>query len=274
MPLQVVRETVATLTGLQVSEGAIVAACQRAATRAHPLLETLDTTLRASPVVHLDETGWREDGHNGYVWTASTPEVRLFRFGSRQKGMVDTFLGDAFGGIVVSDFYGAYTHDERMHQFCWAHLWRDLEDLVRQHPRDPAVAGWVTGVGEIYARAMAATGTPQERWAVRRACQTDLTQLCLPWAEVDVPQRKLSTRMRKHLESLFTFVTEPDVPPTNNAAERSLRHLVIARKISGGTRSARGTATKMTLQSVLGSWRLQGTNPFTAMVDLLASPQL
>jgi hypothetical protein len=91
---------------------------------------------------------------------------------------------------------------------------------------------------------------------------------------VKLPQRTLCARMLKHLESLFTFVTEPGVPPTNNAAERSLRHLVVARKISGRTRSAQGTVTKMTLQSLLGTWRLRAINPFTAMVDLLASPQL
>jgi len=80
--------------------------------------------------------------------------------------------------------------------------------------------------------------------------------------------------MLKHLPELFTFVTEPDVPPTNNAAERSLRHLVIARKISGGTRSPVGTQTKMTLASLFGPWHVQGINPYDACLDLLASPQV
>jgi len=70
------------------------------------------------------------------------------------------------------------------------------------------------------------------------------------------------------------FVTDPAVPPTNNAAERSLRHLVIARKISGGTRSAVGTHTRMTLASLFGTWRVQGINPYHACYDLLASPQV
>lgn len=274
MPVRVVQATLRTLTGLEISAGAIVAAGTRVARQADPVVATLQTALTQSAVVHLDETGWREDGHNGYVWTASTPDLRLFRYGTRQKGMVDTFLGDQFGGVVVSDFYGASTHDDRVHQYCWAQLWRDLGELVRQHPRDPAVAGWVTSVGTIYAQAMAAARTPREQWALRRACQADLRHLCQPWAAMDVPQRKLAARMLKHLPELFTFITEPTVPPTNNAAERSLRHLVIARKISGGTRSASGTATKMTLQSLLGTWRVQGIHPFTAMVDLLASPQL
>lgn len=84
--------------------------------------------------------------------------------------------------------------------------------------------------------------------------------------------------MMRHLASLFVFVfvfvTEPAVPATNTAADRSLRPLVVSRTISGGTRSACGTATKMTLASLFGSWRLQGINPFDACLDLLASPQV
>ncbi len=63
-------------------------------------------------------------------------------------------------------------------------------------------------------------------------------------------------------------------PQRNNAAERSLRHLVVSRKISGGTRSHQGTDTKMTLASIFGAWRAQGLNPLTACQQLLTSPQL
>ena len=79
--------------------------------------------------------------------------------------------------------------------------------------------------------------------------------------------------MENHIKELFVFVAEPDVPPDNNAAERSLRPVVISRKISGGTRSAAGTDTKMTLASIFGTWRVQAFNPLTACRQLLTSPQ-
>ena len=69
-------------------------------------------------------------------------------------------------------------------------------------------------------------------------------------------------------------MAEPEVPPDNNAAERSLRPLVISRKISGGTRSNQGTDAKMTLSSLFGTWRAQGQNPLTACRQLLTSPQV
>ena len=275
VPVRVVQTVLQTLTGLHLSVGAILAASHRLAARATPVVEAIGAAIRASPVVHLDETGWREAGRNRYVWTASTPEHRLFRNGSRAKGMVEQLVGADFAGVVVSDFYAAYTTDERLHQFCWAHLLRDIHDLVARHAQDPVLTGWADAVRALFDRAQAgATGPPRHQWALRRAVQADLTHLCEPWATVDVPQRTLCARILKHLPDLFTFVTEPGVPPTNNAAERSLRHLVIMRKISGGTRSPQGTATKMTLASLFGTWRAQGRNPFAESYALLASPQV
>ena len=68
-------------------------------------------------------------------------------------------------------------------------------------------------------------------------------------------------------------VAHPEAPADNNGAERSLRHLVTSRKSSGGTRSPAGTATKMTLATLFGTWRLQGRNPLEECRALLASPQ-
>ena len=69
-------------------------------------------------------------------------------------------------------------------------------------------------------------------------------------------------------------MAEPDVPADNNAAERSLRHLVVSRKVSGGTRSEQGSDSKMTLASLFGTWLVQGLNPLTTCRQLLSSPQL
>ena len=87
-------------------------------------------------------------------------------------------------------------------------------------------------------------------------------------------QGKLCRRIERHIKELFVFVAEPDVPSDNNPAERSRRHLVISRKISGGTRSERGTESKMTLASIFGTWRARGLNPLAACRQLLVSPRL
>ena len=74
---------------------------------------------------------------------------------------------------------------------------------------------------------------------------------------------------------LSGFCVKPsEVPADNNSAERSRRHLVISRKVSGGTRSEQGTERKMTLASTFGTWRARGLNPLAACRQLLTSPQI
>lgn len=272
LPFRSIQLHLATMSGLHLSVGALVGVVQRVARHATPHLAVLTAAIRASPAVNADETGWREAGRNGYVWTFSTPQARLFVHGRRARAMVDQILGETFAGVVVSDFYTAYTGDERTHQYCWAHLLRDIHDLTEQHPADAAVQGWAKAVHHLFDLAQtSATGGQAERWQVRKQVEGALKQLCTPWLAVRVPQTPLCVRILRHLESLFVFVTDPTVPATNNAAERSLRHLVVSRKISGGTRSPTGTQTKMTLASLFGTWRLQGLNPFDACLALLAS---
>jgi hypothetical protein len=87
-------------------------------------------------------------------------------------------------------------------------------------------------------------------------------------------QRRLCARIARAESQLFAFVVWPGVPSGNNAAERSLRHLVICRKISGGTRSDGGTATKLALSSLFGTWRAQGQNPWRSCQQRFASPQV
>ena len=112
--------------------------------------------IRASPVVYGDETGWREDGRNGYLWSFSTPKVRYFLYRpSRGRTVVEEVLGDEFEGVLVSDFYGAYNVYQGPHQRCWAHLLRDIHQLKEQHPQDLVLARWAHAVREVYDHAQA-----------------------------------------------------------------------------------------------------------------------
>jgi len=160
------------------------------------------------------------------------------------------------------------------------------------------VVGWADAVHTLYGRARASTSPdPAARRRAARAFEAELLALCAPSlppppapdggaesaaaapagaapaAPRAAPQTVLCRRIEKHLSELFVFVADPAVPATNNAAERSLRHLVTCRKISGGTRSEEGSATKMRLASLFGTWRAQGLDPLAECRRLLATPQ-
>ena len=280
LPFRTIQWYLDTVHGLRLSLGAIVDATQRVACKAQAELTGILERIRGSPVVHADETGWREDGHNGYVWTFSTPSERYFLRRGRGKAVVDEVLGDQFAGVLVSDFYAAYHHYDGPKQRCWAHLLRDIHDLRALYPDDDRLAQWADAIHQLYRDATAFTHPSeqqrpeQQRRTAQLALEQRLLALCRTYQDdPSAAPTRLCRRMENHIKELFLFVAEPEVPPDNNAAERSLRPVVISRKISGGTRSAAGTDTKMTLASIFGTWRVQGFNPLTACRQLLSSPQ-
>jgi hypothetical protein len=269
--------------GLRLSHGGLIGLLQLAAARAGPADAALREQVRASPVVHADETGWREDGIPGYIWSCSTPDARIFHYDASRSGQVaDTVLGEQFAGILVSDFYAAYDHLPGMKQRCWSHLWRDITALATEHPEDGELAAWVAGIRAIYQAAMQPRPGGEEgltsqarrrRHRRARRCERQLLLLCPEDMPPDRPEATLVKRIRRYSTELFTFVAELDVPPTNNAAERALRPQVIARKISGGTRSSTGSATRMVLASVLATAQLRGQDPAMICQRLLLSPE-
>lgn len=126
---------------LRLSVGELCGLLDEAARAARPAYDSFLAEARASPVVHLDETGWREDGRNGWIWTLTTPTVRLFRFATSRAGAVPrALLGPDAEGVIVSDFYTAYGQVDGRHQRCWAHLLRDIHDVTDQHPADAGLA--------------------------------------------------------------------------------------------------------------------------------------
>ncbi len=189
---------------------------------------------------------------------------------------MDEALGEAFSGVLVSDFYAAYHHYDGPKQRCWAHLLRDIHDLVALYLKDAPLARWAVAVHRLYEEAKAFSHPQAQRRRVAQlALERKLLAICHPFlADPLAVQGKLCRRIERHIKELFVFVAEPDVPADNNAAERSLRHLVISRKVSGGTRSEQGTESKMTLASIFGAWRAQGLNPLAACRQLLTSPQV
>ncbi|MGH2603625.1 MAG: IS66 family transposase, partial [Dehalococcoidia bacterium] len=181
LPFATIQQVLQTLHGLDLSVGALVGAVAQVAARGQAAVAQVQTAIRASPVVHADETGWREDGHNGYVWTLSTPTHRYFVRGKREKAVLTDALGETFAGVLVSDFYAAYTHYEGRHQYCWAHLLRDIDDLVASQPHDAGVRGWADAIHALFARARAGTGEEGPRRRAARTLRTDLAALCTPF---------------------------------------------------------------------------------------------
>ena len=275
MTVRTIQEQMKTLFGVHVSLGAIEDALHTVSVRGEPQVKAIREEIRQSKVVHSDETGWRENGQNRYVWLIATSTARYFEIGRRTNEQIDSILGPDFSGVLVSDFYAAYDHFLGLKQRCWAHLLRDVADLAAQYPDDTELALWATRVRGLYGQARDRPGEdPKARRATRKRLEAQLARACEPCLGSEKPQRVLCQRILKYLHELFTFVVNPAVPPTNNEAERDLRPLVIARKVWGGTRSPQGSVDAARRATLFGTWRARGLNPFHQVYDLLLSPQL
>ena len=152
LPIRSIQWYLRTVHQLRLSVGAIVSAIHQTAQQAQPAVAAILDRIRASPVVHADETGWRQNGNNGYVWTFSTPTERYFLRRGRGKAVVDEALSESFSGVLVSDCYAAYHHYDGPKQRCWAHLLRDIHDLVALYPKDTALAQWAAAVQKALCR--------------------------------------------------------------------------------------------------------------------------
>jgi transposase len=277
MTHRAVREYLASVHGLHVSEGAISAMLHTVAEHGRAVYEALVEEARESPVVHADETGFRENGRNGYIWAVVTKLARVFSWdASRARRVITDFLGGEFSSILVTDFYSAYTGLECPHQWCWVHLLRAAREAREKNPDDRVLRAWVEKLKAFYQRAgevrdRVACRPEAVRAEARGRVEAKLLELADRPVSTTGPARKVGNLIRRFAHELLTFIEHPEVPPDNNAAERAIRPVVVARKVSGGTRSPRGTETKMILLSLFGTWGLRGQNTLASCYDMLTS---
>lgn len=276
VPIGQIRKLLDTVCGLKISTGQIAEILHDVAEIGEPIYEGLLREVRGSPVVNADETGWREDGVNGYIWSFSSPVVRYYTYRQSRASLVPKeVLSEEFSGALVADFYGAYNFYDGVKQRCWVHLGRDLKTLVEKNPDLPAVAVWVDRVMGLYHRAKESVKreyTELERSRLKTGFERELLGLCRPYVGMkSSPERVLAERMTSFISELFAFVANPEIPSENNAAERAIRPAVVARKISGGTRSARGSKTMTTLRSLFETWTLRGYNTVDACREMITS---
>lgn len=261
--------------GLSISVGSITSMLHRVAASAKEAYEALLEGVRTSPVVHADETGWREDGQNGQLWTLTTDSIRFYhRDPSRARRVIEGLLGPDFSSILVTDFYSAYRGLDCPHQWCWVHLLRNACELRDTAPEDRDLARWVDRLKEFRDKAIEVSnrvrdGTEKQRYLAKEKMAGQLRRLASQKVAREGAASTLGQRIREHADELLTFVEHPEVPSDNNAAERAIRPAVIARKTCGGTRSERGSDTKSILLSLFHTAALLRQNPMTQCYQLL-----
>lgn len=279
-PVRRIQAYLRTLHQLTISTGEIVELLHQVRRTLQGEVDALTQQARASPILHGDETGWRENGQNGYIWAFSTPGEDAVRYcaddPSRGQHGVRRILGGQCKGHLVSDFYCGYNGYAGTHQRCWMHLLRDLHALEEAPVRDAEVLGWANDVralsddAQTWLQAHAQpTGEEREQQYVALTARTHNLGLQVARTKEHACQARCK-RLLRHEDELFQFVLVAGLSADTNLAERSIRPLVVIRKISGGSRSPEDTKTRMALASLFETWQARGLNPFDECLRLLS----
>lgn len=261
------------LCGLRVSPGALAQAAQRVAARLQPEMDALRNAIRGSPVVNVDETGWRVGGDNWWLWAFVTKRLALYKAAhSRGSKIIFEELGEDYDGIVIADFFSAYNMLTCEQQKCLVHLLRELREVAKKN-KSKEFAAFRKRLKRIIADALRLVvrdnidDDTYERLMLRIL---DRVQIMAESSYKDAHCRRLAKRLRTHEHSLFTFLLHPgEVEPDNNRAERAIRPAVVIRKMSGGSRTPAGANATADLMSLARTCDLNGRNFISYLLDAL-----
>jgi transposase len=258
------------LLGLDLSCGLLCKAVQKTSAALQPTYDALADRLPAEARVNVDETGHHDDGVLHWTWCFDTSDYSLFKIDkSRGSEVLVDVLGDSFTGVIGSDFWGAYRKYARLFgvrmQYCMAHLIRELRFLA-DHPVQN-VSRWgqdlLARLKKLFdtlhrRETLTAGGFLRSMERIKAAFLRDVRR-----PPDHKPAQKLARRFEKDAaEEYFRFLTDPEMEPTNNQAERQIRPVVIDRRITQGTRGASGMRWCERIWTTLATCKKQGRNVF------------
>jgi transposase len=236
----------------------------------------LIAAYRASEVKHADETGWRTDGNNGYAWLFCTPKISIFRVRKTRSASVpkEVFGEKPVPGVLVVDRYNGYNKLPVEIQYCYAHL-LTVKDLEKDFPENTEIKSFVEALAPQLANAMTLrTLDITNKQFKRQATKIKNKIIDITDHQAKHPAiQKVQDIFREKANRLYHWADNRNIPADNNLAERELRPLVIARKISFGSQSDAGAKTREILMTVLHTLKKRSpdvTVAFKSALDKIA----
>jgi hypothetical protein len=269
--------------GLKFVPASVFGFERQAVRRGLPLYADLLDKVRSLAVAHADETSWRHDGNNYWVWYAGDDDLAAFLWKAhRSTKAAQELLGQKFGGVLVADAYASYNGVQpKDRQSCLSHIKtkaKELEQelaLLKGRSSDPAARQFCQNIqGFVHDACQAHRQLSRQPWRAQAAkdqgqvLRHQLDQLCqthLHHPRTETFRKRLAGPEQK---LFFTCFRRPNVAPTNNQAERSLRPVVIMRRVIQGTRSDKGLENHSVLRSLFETARRQGKKPHRFFLNL------
>jgi transposase len=259
-----------------VTPGGLVLQWQRLAEILKPVYDDLATEARLSAVLNIDESGWRILGRTAWLWCFTSAKLAYYILTpSRAAPVIKQVLGDGFKGILIADFFAAYDRIQAFaKQRCVVHLLREIKQVSLRN-RSSEWQHFAQRLKRLIHEALNLV-INRERIG-ENAYDRRVANLHIRLAEIfgrnyrNADAERLSKRLSKYCDELFTFLIHPHVAADNNHAERQIRFAVIMRKNYFGNRSMRGADTQAILMSIFRTCHLRNIDPISTLADSVAA---
>jgi len=251
-----------TLFGQVVSTAGLCAHVIRVAKIMQPVYEELITDLKKASILHADETGWRVQGKNWWLWVFGTKDTAVYTIDkSRGKDVVHRILGTFFIGVLVVDGWRAYMSLSCEQQSCMAHLLRKIRKLYAAFPKLRSVLKCYIKFRRILKdgqRLQTKRNELGEEIFQRRLAKLHIRlDDLLKWRNPNDVLKQILKKIQNQRPRILTFVEHLDVPCHNNFGEYLIRISVLKRKVSFGSKSEEGATAYATLLSIYTTCKLR-----------------
>jgi transposase len=269
-----IREFLHDWLGITLSVGSINKAIHESGRAAMPLEKELLKEVLKSDLLHVDETPWQQKGDLLWLWVFVSSSVAVFWISSRAGDLINRILGkNAYKGWLMSDGYRVYRQFLKRIR-CWAHLVRKARGLTESYDKESQAFGKETldFLNSLIAAIKNARETPPDKPLSERY-QDQLISYRQACEQMKSSSHKktheLAVEMLNDWDVIFTVLDHPHLPLTNNEAERALRHWVILRRISYGTRTEQGSRIFAILASVIETCRIRQQCPWRYLESVI-----
>lgn len=263
---QTVQDFCQSVLGLPISTGGIQQIIDRSSAAIKPIYNAIADQARKQDVNGIDETSWFKCGKLQWLWAMVNPVVAFFMIHpNRSKEAFLQLIAD-WRGILISDHYGVYVNWVNKRQACLAHLIRKAKALTEM--KDESIRSFGESIlKHLQLLCHWARKPPDEKqWT---DFYSELLLLLMLHEGADDPAGQLARSIGKQLESLWVFLDENGVEPTNNQSERALRFGVLWRKRSHGTQSDKGNRWVERILSLKQTCRMRALPVFPVLVNAI-----